>query len=103
MKPVRYTARGRIVLGVRRSGGAADTGRGGEMPAVDPACGRFAEDVCKAYLQMATTGIPDETTLAGRPTASRVVFGPHETNLGVGRSFSDRHVAYYAARAAGGC
>jgi ABC-2 type transport system ATP-binding protein len=30
----------------------------------DPACGRFAEDVCKAYLQMATTGIPDETTKA---------------------------------------
>jgi ABC-2 type transport system ATP-binding protein len=30
----------------------------------DPACGRFAEDVCKAYLQMATNGIPDETTLA---------------------------------------
>ncbi|WP_328462868.1 alpha/beta fold hydrolase [Actinoplanes sp. NBC_00393] len=30
----------------------------------DPACGRFAEDICKAYLQMATTGIPDENTLA---------------------------------------
>jgi len=30
------------------------------------------------------------------------MFGPHETNLGRGRSFSDRHVAYYEARAAGG-
>ncbi|HWS34507.1 MAG TPA: alpha/beta fold hydrolase [Actinoplanes sp.] len=30
----------------------------------DPACGRFAADVCKAYLQMATTGVPDETTSA---------------------------------------
>ena len=30
----------------------------------DPACGRFAADVCAAYLQMATTGIPDAATLA---------------------------------------
>lgn len=33
---------------------------------------------------------------------SRVVFGPHETNLGYDRAFSDRHVAYYTRRAAGG-
>ncbi|GAB3696810.1 mycofactocin system FadH/OYE family oxidoreductase 1 [Saccharopolyspora tripterygii] len=33
---------------------------------------------------------------------SRVLFGPHETNLGRARDISDRHVAYYAARAAGG-
>ncbi|MBV9094206.1 MAG: mycofactocin system FadH/OYE family oxidoreductase 1 [Streptosporangiaceae bacterium] len=33
---------------------------------------------------------------------SRVMFGPHETNLGRRRAFSDRHVAYYARRAAGG-
>jgi mycofactocin system FadH/OYE family oxidoreductase 1 len=33
---------------------------------------------------------------------SRVLFGPHETNLGRGRAISDRHAAYYAARAAGG-
>ncbi|MEZ5406677.1 MAG: FAD-dependent oxidoreductase [Acidimicrobiales bacterium] len=32
----------------------------------------------------------------------RVLFGPHETNLGDGRAFSDRHVAYYRARAEGG-
>lgn len=34
--------------------------------------------------------------------ANRVVFGQHETNLGRDRSMSDRHVAYYARRAAGG-
>ncbi|SFS70760.1 mycofactocin system FadH/OYE family oxidoreductase 1 [Saccharopolyspora flava] len=39
----------------------------------------------------------------GRTRApSRVLFGPHETNLGRERDISDRHVAYYAARAAGG-
>ena len=30
------------------------------------------------------------------------MFGPHETNLGQGRTFSKAHVAYYARRAAGG-
>ncbi|MFI5895345.1 alpha/beta fold hydrolase [Actinoplanes sp. NPDC051513] len=30
----------------------------------DPACGRFAADVCKAYLQLATAGTPDAETLA---------------------------------------
>jgi mycofactocin system FadH/OYE family oxidoreductase 1 len=33
---------------------------------------------------------------------SRVVFGPHETNLARGRAISAAHVAYYARRAAGG-
>lgn len=33
---------------------------------------------------------------------NRVVFGPHETNLGRRRALSDRHVAYYQRRAAGG-
>ena len=48
-------------------------------------------------------------TLAGRVAQSRVMFGPHETNLGAprlggGRAFSPRHVAYYhaARRAAPG-
>jgi mycofactocin system FadH/OYE family oxidoreductase 1 len=51
-------------------------------------------------------------TLAGRTAQSRVMFGPHETNLGQpsagpdgqpgGRAFSPRHVAYYERRAAGG-
>jgi mycofactocin system FadH/OYE family oxidoreductase 1 len=40
--------------------------------------------------------------LAGRTAPSRVLFGPHETNLGHRRTFSPRHVAYYARRAAGG-
>jgi 2,4-dienoyl-CoA reductase-like NADH-dependent reductase (Old Yellow Enzyme family) len=35
-------------------------------------------------------------------TPSRVMFGPHETNLGRKRDFTDRHVAYYARRAVGG-
>ena len=34
---------------------------------------------------------------------SRVMFGPHETNLGQGRAISARHVAYCERRAAGGC
>ncbi|MFJ7617521.1 mycofactocin system FadH/OYE family oxidoreductase 1 [Rhodococcus erythropolis] len=44
----------------------------------------------------------EHTTLAGRRVRSRVVFGPHETNLAVGRSLSDRHRAYYQRRAEGG-
>lgn len=37
-----------------------------------------------------------------RVAPSRVVFGPHETNLARRREISDRHVAYYRRRAAGG-
>ncbi len=37
-----------------------------------------------------------------REAPSRVMFGPHETNLGEGRRLSDCHNDYYAARAAGG-
>lgn len=33
---------------------------------------------------------------------NRVIFGPHETNLGRGRAISERHVAYYGRRALGG-
>jgi mycofactocin system FadH/OYE family oxidoreductase 1 len=40
--------------------------------------------------------------LAGLRAPSRVVFGPHVTNLGRNRSLSERHVAYYRARAEGG-
>jgi len=40
--------------------------------------------------------------LAGRQASSRVVFGPHETNLGDDRALGSRHAAYDAARAAGG-
>ncbi|WP_232661722.1 mycofactocin system FadH/OYE family oxidoreductase 1 [Pseudonocardia sp. TRM90224] len=38
----------------------------------------------------------------GRRAQSRLVFGPHETNLARRRDISDRHVAYYARRAEGG-
>ncbi len=41
-------------------------------------------------------------TLGPRTARNRLLFGPHETNLGDGRALSDRHVAYYARRAAGG-
>ncbi|WP_330346858.1 mycofactocin system FadH/OYE family oxidoreductase 1 [Streptomyces sp. NBC_00582] len=41
--------------------------------------------------------------LAGRTLPGRIVFGPHATNLCADRRFTDRSVAYYARRAAGGC
>ena len=41
--------------------------------------------------------------LGPRTAPNRVLFGPHETNLGRGRSLSERHVAYYRRRAEGGC
>jgi 2,4-dienoyl-CoA reductase (NADPH2) len=44
----------------------------------------------------------DPVVLAGRTAQSRLMFGPHETNLGQERAFSARHVAYYERRAAGG-
>ncbi len=46
--------------------------------------------------------LTEPVAIAGRTAPSRVVFGPHETNLGRGRALSDRHVAYYGTRAAGG-
>ncbi|MGY1708468.1 mycofactocin system FadH/OYE family oxidoreductase 1 [Geodermatophilus sp. SYSU D00758] len=51
----------------------------------------------------ALTRLTDPLVLAGRTAPSRVLFGPHETNLGRGRALSARHTAYYARRAAGGC
>lgn len=44
----------------------------------------------------------DSLVLAGRAAPNRLMFGPHETNLGIGRAISERHVAYYRRRAAGG-
>ncbi|MEU5090909.1 mycofactocin system FadH/OYE family oxidoreductase 1 [Streptomyces sp. NPDC021356] len=46
--------------------------------------------------------LTEPVALGPRTAPSRVVFGPHETNLARGRALSDRHVAYYARRAAGG-
>ncbi|UDY37774.1 mycofactocin system FadH/OYE family oxidoreductase 1 [Dermatobacter hominis] len=47
-------------------------------------------------------GLLDPLTIGGRTAPNRVVFGPHETNLGRGRAISERHVAYYERRARGG-
>lgn len=49
--------------------------------------------------------LTEPLVLGGRSMPSRVVFGPHETNLArpaAGRAVSDRHVAYYRRRAEGG-
>ncbi|OXM66572.1 MULTISPECIES: mycofactocin system FadH/OYE family oxidoreductase 1 [Amycolatopsis] len=40
--------------------------------------------------------------VGGGTAPSRVLFGPHETNLARGRALADRHVAYYRRRAEGG-
>lgn len=52
--------------------------------------------------ESAVRSLGGEVTLRGRTAPSRVLFGPHETNLGHRRTVSGRHVAYYARRAAGG-
>lgn len=46
--------------------------------------------------------LTDPVTLAGRTAPARIVFGPHETNLGHRRAFSARHTAYYQRRAEAG-
>ena len=46
--------------------------------------------------------LTDPIAIGGRLAPSRVVFGPHATNLGRGRAIGARHVAYYARRAGGG-
>ncbi|MCG8350446.1 MAG: FAD-dependent oxidoreductase [Chloroflexales bacterium] len=40
--------------------------------------------------------------LRGKTAPSRIVFAAHQTNLSTNHRFAQRHVAYYAARAAGG-
>jgi mycofactocin system FadH/OYE family oxidoreductase 1 len=50
-----------------------------------------------------STTLTEPVGLGPRRAPSRVMFGPHETNLGRRRAISARHVAYYARRAAGGC
>jgi len=40
--------------------------------------------------------------LGSKVARNRIIFGQHETNLGRGRSLSERHVAYYQRRAAAG-
>ncbi|MGB6072389.1 MAG: mycofactocin system FadH/OYE family oxidoreductase 1 [Rhodococcus sp. (in: high G+C Gram-positive bacteria)] len=46
--------------------------------------------------------IDEPISCNGRTAACRVMFGPHETNLAVGRAFSEEMVAYYERRARGG-
>ena len=46
----------------------------------------------------------DPVTFGPRTAPNRVIFGPHVTNLGDDdRRLTERHVAYYARRASGGC
>ncbi len=40
--------------------------------------------------------------LGGGTAPNRILFGPHVTNLGRGRALSERHLAYYRRRLAGG-
>jgi len=49
-----------------------------------------------------TSTLTGAVRLGGRTAPSRVLFGPHETNLAEGRALSGAHAAYYAERAAGG-
>lgn len=44
----------------------------------------------------------ESVRLGEREAPNRLVFGPHETNLGRGRAISERHVAYYLRRVHGG-
>ncbi|NIJ13733.1 mycofactocin system FadH/OYE family oxidoreductase 1 [Saccharomonospora amisosensis] len=46
--------------------------------------------------------LTEPITLSGKTAPSRVMFGPHETNLARGRALSKAHAAYYERRAAGG-
>lgn len=46
--------------------------------------------------------LAERLTIGSRIAPSRLVFGPHATNLGRGRALSGRHTAYYARRARGG-
>lgn len=56
-----------------------------------------------AVLSASTSAVAEPIVLGLRTAPSRVLFGPHETNLGRDRGLSDRHVAYYRERALGGC
>ncbi|MGE5635934.1 MAG: mycofactocin system FadH/OYE family oxidoreductase 1 [Nocardioidaceae bacterium] len=47
-----------------------------------------------------TLGAPLE--LGSLQARNRILFGPHETNLGRRREISERHLAYYRSRGAGG-
>jgi len=61
-----------------------------------------AFDLDRAY-RLSPATLLEPVGLGPRHAPSRVMFGPHETNLGRRRAISARHVAYYKRRAAGGC
>ncbi len=68
-----------------------------------PATARGSSATVHAQVDEALLAVLGEPVRAGRAVArNRLVFGPHETNLARGRRLSDRHVAYYRRRAAGG-
>ncbi|GHF05633.1 oxidoreductase [Amycolatopsis deserti] len=48
------------------------------------------------------TRLAGPVRVGGSTAPSRVLFGPHETNLARGRALAGRHVAYYRRRAEGG-
>jgi ABC-2 type transport system ATP-binding protein len=50
--------------GLTSPGGGAEASAPSTLPTTNPACGRFAADVCAAYLSMATAGVPDPATVA---------------------------------------
>ena len=54
-----------LFFGSGTAGRGATTVAGGEadLATIDPACGRFAKDVCAAYLDVATTGKASQTTI----------------------------------------
>lgn len=51
----------------------------------------------------AAASLLEPVRLGTHTARNRLLFGPHVTNLGRGRALSERHVAYYRRRAAGGC
>ncbi|MBT8227928.1 MAG: CocE/NonD family hydrolase [Dactylosporangium sp.] len=46
------------------AGGAGDSGRATRAAAVDPQCGRFAPEICEAYLRIAARGRADAAAVA---------------------------------------
>jgi mycofactocin system FadH/OYE family oxidoreductase 1 len=63
----------------------------------------MGRDVTRATWSSGRVQLLAPVTLGGRSARNRLVFGPHETNLGRERAISERHVAYYGRRASGGC
>ena len=72
------------------------------IPSQPPARRRACGSPGRPRRQAAVTRLVEPVRLGRREARNRLVFGPHETNLAKRRALSDRHVAYYRARAAGG-